>query len=434
MAPNTALGQEPEPVTPVPQEEALPGPGAHDEEPAAPATQRCTMRIRFGRSFSQNVGTETESFVHYLGGSVRTLCGDATITADSAVHYERSGRVVMVGSVHYADTTRSLDADRLTYFSPRGRVLAERNVSLTQFRTGSTMSGPRVEILRGRRGAAELTRATGRPHLTLAFGATSGGREPFEIDSDSAEFIGDDRANAFGDVEINRSDMSASADSAFFEADLARGRLFGEPVVRGEDVELKGDSVYALFAGEELTEIRALGAAEAAGDDFRVGAPTVAAEFEESEVRRLRAHAGRATGRSEGFRADADSLLLHVNAGALDSLVGIGSASGIQLAEGDTDVEGPPDLGVDGHQSWVAGDTLVAIFMPTEDSRAVDSIRAEGNARSYYEAVRDSASTAVPSRNYIVGQSIEVLFDAGEVAEVVGGQAIGVYLEPRDSE
>ena len=42
--------------------------------------------------------------------------------------------------------------------------------------------------------------------------------------------------------------------------------------------------------------------------------------------------------------------------------------------------------------------------------------------------------TAVPSRNYIVGQSIEVLFDAGEVAEVVGGQAIGVYLEPRDSE
>ncbi|MEE9207112.1 MAG: hypothetical protein V3U67_01865 [Gemmatimonadota bacterium] len=416
------------------QEEAPGPPVVQDEEPAILATKRCTMTIRFGRSFSQNVGGERESFIHYLGGSVRTVCGDATITADSAVHYERSGRVNMIGRVHYADSTRVLDADRLTYFAPQGRVLAERNVSLTQRRTGSQMRGPRVEIFRGRAGAPERTRATERPHLTLAFGPASESREPFEIDSDEAEFVGEERANVFGGVEINRSDMSATADSAFFEATLARGRLFGDPVVRGEDVELKGDSVYAFFGGEELTEIRALGTAEAAGDDFRIGAPIVAAEFEESEVRRLRAHAGRATGWSKGFRADADSLVFHVAAGALDSLVGIGSASGIQLAGDDTEVEGPPGLGVGGGESWVAGDTLVAIFVPTEDSRAVHSIRAEGNARSYYEAVRDSTSTAVPSRNYISGQTIEVLFEAGEVAEVVGDQAIGVYLEPRDDE
>ncbi|MEN8144001.1 MAG: hypothetical protein ABFS14_03540 [Gemmatimonadota bacterium] len=407
---------------------------AQEKEPAVSATQRCTMTISFGRSYSQNVGGETETFVHYLGGSVRTLCGDATITADSAVHYERSGRVVMVGGVHYADTTRVLDADRLTYFSAGGRVLAQRNVILTQLRSGSRMRGPRVEIFRGRTRATERTVATGRPHLTLAFGATGGEREPFEIDSDSAEFIGEERASAFGEVEINRSDMFASADSAFFEADLARGRLFGEPVVEGEAVELKGDSVYALFAGEDLTEIRALGAAQATGDDFRVSAPIVAAEFEDSEVRRLRAHAGRATGLSEGFRTDADSLLLHVDAGVLDSLVSVGSASGVQLAEGAEPQESPPNLGVSGQQSWVAGDTLVAIFSPAEDSRRVDSVRAVGNARSYYEAVRDSADSAVPSRNYISGQSIEVLFEAGEVAEVVGSQAIGVYLEPRASE
>jgi hypothetical protein len=55
-----------------------------------------------------------------------------------------------------------------------------------------------------------------------------------------------------------------------------------------------------------------------------------------------------------------------------------------------------------------------------------------GNASSFYRQVRDSASTVVPSRNYMIGRRIEVVFEDGEPETVTGLDAIGLYLEPEE--
>lgn len=141
-----------------------------------------------------------------------------------------------------------------------------------------------------------------------------------------------------------------------------------------------------------------------------------------------------------------------------------------------------PSLGLGGDGSWMTGDTLVAIFEPegahpaagsgslpdtsgsvadSAESRAVepsppdsadagpvgtppDSVGRRlarirvtseaGTARAYYASVVDSSRTAEPSRNYIIGRTLWILFEDGEVVEVRGERAIGVYLDPDTGE
>lgn len=143
-----------------------------------------------------------------------------------------------------------------------------------------------------------------------------------------------------------------------------------------------------------------------------------------------------------------------------------------------------PEPSVDGRSNWVRGDTLIAIFerdasagvstdsgphpvadsladpsagdpalvLPPADSLAMFPVpptpapaaadtasdpRMErliviGNASSFYRQVRDTARTARPSRNYMIGKRIDVLFEDGEPETVKGTDAIGIYLEPEE--
>ena len=143
-----------------------------------------------------------------------------------------------------------------------------------------------------------------------------------------------------------------------------------------------------------------------------------------------------------------------------------------------------PRMSVDGRSNWVRGDTLIAIFerdplavpdsagsgaLPAADSLAVapagepipalppaDSLTvfadaetgavpadtasdprmerliAIGHASSFYRQVRDTAQTSRPSRNYMIGKRIDVLFQGGEPKTVKGTEAIGIYLEPEE--
>jgi len=155
-------------------------------------------------------GAEGRYAMHLGGGLVIGRCGDATMTGDSAVHLEHLAEALMVGSVRYRDTTRVLDAERVTYYAVVDRVVAEGDVRLERLETGATLEGPRVEFLRTPfRGSRTV--ATGRPHMTLPTGGPAS--EPFLVDSDVAEFQGEERAFARGNVEIHRSDLDATADS-----------------------------------------------------------------------------------------------------------------------------------------------------------------------------------------------------------------------------
>ncbi len=141
-----------------------------------------------------------------------------------------------------------------------------------------------------------------------------------------------------------------------------------------------------------------------------------------------------------------------------------------------------PLLTVDGTSNWVKGDSLTAVFerpgrpAPSDSAAAPDSaaavtdlvtvlpptsaaeeasglvpsdtagaaadsaseprmerLTAIGRAHAFYRQIRDSTATARPSRNYLIGRRIDVLFEAGEPRRVLGLDAIGIYLEPEEA-
>jgi lipopolysaccharide export system protein LptA len=382
-------------------------------------------------------GAEGRYAMHLGGGLVLGRCGDASMTGDSAVHLEHVAEARMIGSVRYRDTTRVLDADRVTYFGVSDRVVSEGDVRLERLGSGATLEAPRVEFLRTPFQGSR-TVATGRPHMVLPTGGP--GSEPFLVDSDVAEFQGEERAFARGNVEIHRSDLDATADSARFDAGGV-GVLYGRPIVRGEGFELTGDSVLARFAEDELREVRSFGGAAATGQDFELQADLVTAEMRAGEVERLWAFGeGRSIGASGRFQLSGDSIEFSFTAGRLDSIASVGSAASVET---EPHVPGVPMIeaarGLDPGANWLTGDTIRAFFSgaPTDSLQPLseadptpERLTALGSARSFYASVRDSTRSESPSRNYLLGSRIEVLFLNEEPSEVIAKDAIGIYLEP----
>jgi len=418
-------------------------PGSADAQ-GAPS---CQLRVRVvaasgtGEQPRSNMlaipGAEGQYAMHLGGGLVIGQCGDARMTGDSAVHLEHRSEARMIGSVRYRDTTRVLDADTVTYYGMTDRVIAVGDVRLERLRSGATLEGPRVDFMRtpfqGNR-----TIATGRPHMVLPTGGP--GTEPFLVDADRAEFLGEDRAFARGNVEIHRSDLDATAESARFDADGV-GVLYGRPIIRGEGFELTGDSVVARFADDELREVRSFGEAVATGEDFELQSDLVTAEFRGGEVERLWAFGdGRSIAVSGSFQLAGDSIEFSLTAGRIDSIASVGNAASVETLPhipGEPLVEAPKDL--DPGSNWLTGDTIRAFFgvAPVDSLLArleadptPERIMALGSARSFYASVRDSIRSEAPSRNYLLGNRIEVLFEDGEPAEVIARDAIGIYLEP----
>lgn len=421
---------------------------------AAQERSRCTLYLEGTTSESHSLSiadpVEPGMYVTHMSRGMVGRCGDATMAADSAVDFDRLGRLELFGGVRYRDTIRTLVSERLTYFEAEGRVEAHKDVVLTRLRSGSVLRGPRVEFFRvPERG--DRTVATGRPHMTLR--GLGSATEPFEVDANRAEFEGEETARAWGQVLIRRSDLEARADSSFFELLAGAGTLHGSPRVRGEAYELIGDSIRVRLEGGELRRVHALGGARATGERFRLRAGQVVADVSEGEVEELAAFGGpSALGVSEGYRLWGDSLHFRLGAGALDSAVAVGRAAAVEERAGDEaepSLEVGPRLVAGGDRNWVAGDTIRARFEAAgpdsapaiatetrrertaeETRRPLEVLRATGRARSYYAAVREDASERRPSRNYLIGNEIVVIFRDGRAASVHGRDAVGVYLDP----
>jgi len=427
---------------------------AATEPGAASAQDRCALRITAPSARSMGTpGGEGAYTTHLGGGTVTLRCGGAVMTGDSAVHYETEQRAEMIGGVNYRDTTRTLTAHRLTYYEPNGQVVATGAVELVRVATRATLSGPRVSFYRaGAGGTVGRTLATGRPHMLMP--SERGGGPPIEVHADEAEFLGDTVAVARGDVTIHRTDFDAAADSARFGGET--GRLYGRPNVTARGMRLEGDSIHAGLASAAVDQLHAFGSARGEGETVELEAEEILilTGSAEDEVERIEAYGGRAIAGAEAFLIAGDSLDIRLAAGRLDSVTAVGSARSFQVGE-----QGPaggvrepgaplsePEAGLSDDASWIEGDTIRAWFEASamapagpgeagagEDSARIRRLLARGAARSYFAAVRDSARSDRPSRNYIIGGSIDIRFADGEPAEVTADQAIGVFLEPSES-
>ncbi len=418
---------------------------------AAPAqgVSRCPLNIRrAGQRVERPDPAAEGSIIAFLGGPVTVTCGDAVMTGDSAEWRQVTEQALMIGNVRYRDTTRTLNSERLTFRGARDEIVAVNDVRLVRISTGATLEGPRVTFTRTPIAGAR-TVATERPRMTLPSGRDASGEGQITIvDADVAEFIGESEASATGSIVMVRGDVRATAERARFSEAAARAVLYEDAVIAGEGFDLAGDSIVAGFELGELRTIHAFERAVASGSRFELQADQIRARLTGDQIDVIWAFgAGRSLAGSTQFTLAGDSIEFVFLEGRADSVAAIGTAAAEQRADSTAIFEGElaePELGISPGASWIAGDTVRAWFEPDDQAlpdaareagsepggARIRRLRAVGAARSFYAAVRDSARSSDPSRNYLLGSQIEINFEAGEPSTLSGIDAIGVFLEP----
>jgi len=370
------------------------------------------------------------------------------MTGDSAVWRQATQQAVMIGNVRYRDTTRTLNSERLTYNGARDEIIAVDDVRLVRISTGAMLEGPRVTFTRSPI-AGSRTVATERPRMTLPSGTNEGGEGQLTIvDADVAEFVGESEAFASGSIEMVRGDIRASAERAQFSETAERAVLYEDAVIAGEGFDLAGDSIVAGFELGELKTIHAFERAVASGNRFKLQADQIRARLLGDQVEVIWAFGdGRSLAASSEFTLVGDSIEFAFVEGRADSVSAIGAAAAEHSADsisiGEAELTEPGFSTATG-ASWIAGDTVRAWF-EADDQLIPESVtepgsepgdarmrrlRAVGDARSFYSAVRDSTRSVDPSRNYLLGSEIEISFEGGEASSLSGVDAIGVFLEP----
>ncbi len=222
------------------------------QQPAPAAAKPCHIQVDHAeRTNFQTAGDGTQNV--FSGGGVQAHCigGSTTIQSDSMTYYQSTTTLQFMGSVKFRDSTGTLDADKVTYWSRIERLFAEGNVYTKNLATGTELRGPNLDFYRvapGIRDTQELT-ATNRPiirFIPASASVTADTLNPFLIVADRVYMKHTDRMWGSGRVIINRRDLLAKADSAALQLGDSVGHLIGTPVVTGYDTTKTGPPVPAF--------------------------------------------------------------------------------------------------------------------------------------------------------------------------------------------
>ena len=374
----------------------------------------CRMVIDSVGSYGRQVDVGGGVTNFFAGGGVRTHCDgtESRLAADSVAYYGGTGRFNMVGNVRLRDATLSLDATNATYFLREERLEAHREVVAVNLRTGSVLRGPNLTYLRAARGVRDTTEMFASSRPTIDYHSAGDSAEPYVVTADRVRMRGDDRLWGGGSVRIDRSTLAARADSMTMDQTAGLGVLVGRPRVEGKGASaytLVGRRIELVLQDSDLRQVKALGAGEATGEDWRLTADTIHLAVEQNKLQKMvswgdstrpRAVSGRASSRSpRDTLSRRDSL---ARAGDLD---------------------------------WFSGDTRVAHFGPAPDTAgttrtALEQISARGTARSLTHVYETDERSGDPAINYSRGTRIALVLKGDHVDRVtVTGRADGAHLE-----
>ena len=380
----------------------------------------------------------------FQGGGVRYRCQNTAVVidADSMAYYGDLSVVYMVGNVHYRDERAALDSELLTYYQNEEWVVAQGNVN-ARMEDGSTMRGPTAEYFRPIPTVRPVARmaATGRPVLNLSETDSAGQpRPPVEVVADHIDAIGDSLVYAGGAVVITRPDLVARADSAELDDEREFARLMRSPTIMGKGkrpFSLAGNLIDLYSHDRQLQRVLAMGSAHTVSEDVELRSDTLDMRLTDNDLDRAFAWGpARAVATSPGRDIVADSLDVRMPAQRLRRVYAVGGAR----------VESMPDtLRIRTEErDWLAGDTIVALFDSTmapgdtATTPPLESLVAQGTARSYQHIAPDSGVTDRPSIHYVRGREITVAFsgDVGDrqvervdVTAPDSGLAAGIYLD-----
>jgi hypothetical protein len=161
--------------------------------------------------------------------------------------------------------------------------------------------------------------------------------------------------------------------------------------------------------------------------------------LQQREVRLVKAHgAGQAIGAD--WRLTADTIHLMMEDGELEQMLAWGDSSRPEAHYRDTRSTPKRSRSDSAAENWIAGDTITAHWVHTADSSAkaksspkstMDRLVARGRARAFTHLHNQRDSSAAPSLNYSRGAVIDLAMKGDRIDRViVTGQADGVQLEP----
>ena len=420
----------------------LSGPALAAQQPAS--VSGCVLVIE--HVGSQGVRDSTAAGVNYFaGGGVAISCRGRDIHMQSDSLAAFAGRTFkFVGQVHYRDSTLTMTADTGTYFKDGERWEARGHVVTRNLENGSALKGPSLDYLRPERQLRDTAEmfAVGRPVIDYVVKDSAGNPgEPYRIVADRVRMRGNNRVWAAGRVTIDRSDFAARGDSLrLFTGPQGDGTMLGLPVLKqfGRDTfDLTGRRIDFTLADRELTGVTAKDTALATTADRKLTADTISLGLAGGKLARTDAwgRTRRPHVVSPDYEVRSDSLVLETPGQLLRLLRAYGGA--VLITKPDS---------VTQERDWIAGDTVVARFVPRDSlsrsgaapdtgrqkATVLHQMDAYGRGRAYH-ASRSDAAPGRAALNYVRADRIVISMqnDGSSVDQVaVSGHVEGVQLEP----
>ena len=363
------------------------------------------------------------------GGGITMRCPSrgVTLLADSVEQYGDERRIFMLGNVRYREPRLAVQSDYLTYFLTDERVVAAGSVVAT-LPSGSRLRGPQAEYRRAAariRPVAELY-SIGRPTVTIVQPPRTASASPratpdgpTTVTANVLFMRGDSLLHASGQVDIARTDYTATADSMFMNTGTEYMRLMREPAIAGRGdrpFRLTGTLIDLYSRQRELERVVSRGAARAVSEDLTLTADTIELRIASDLLQS--AYAWGRTKQAEAIsstqRITADSINVQMPQQRVRTMSALGKA----YAEADPDTVAFRTT----EKDWLRGDTIIAQFdtAAVADSArtAIRELLAFVEARSYQHMAPRDTSLRCPAINYVLGDSIRVAFDSGAVRSV----------------
>ncbi len=408
--------------------------------------------------------TPFPGYVNYFGGgNVRLGCvgqqvrlgGDSLISLNTDVIY-------LFRNARYSDESIRLIADSLIYSKQAERIEARGAVTVTNIRTGSTITGPYIDYLRAVQGIRDSAEVVALERPTVRYVPTRGVRDtaavaPYVIVANLLRATGSSRVWGSGDVTIDRESLAGRADSMSYltgaQNELELIGIAGLASVRdtaSDSLLVEGKRVFMDLADDDLRRVRALGQGHVKSGNADVLADSVSIALDSGKVTTTAAwsRTSGATVRNEGYDIRGDSIWISTPGERLREVRVFGNGV-IQNPEDTTKAIVPaldslvPDsmkAAFDDERDTLWGDRITASFADVDSSGTVITrlrqIVAIGTAASLFSRDVARGGTTSPSITYTRADTIVVLMRTDDTTGVLqvrarrGAQPVdGIQLE-----
>ena len=419
---------------------------AQARKKGTPASDRCRLQILNVQR--QGVRTEPTPGVEHLfaGGNIHAQCvgRNIHIYSDSVAVY--GGAVYQFISqgnrVKYRDSTTNLDADFGTYLKDGERFEAQGNVVHHDLKSGSTITGARIDYLRPVRGLRTDLEVVGYSRPTVSYvvkDSLGRAQAPYIIIGNTVRTVGNDVINAGGAVTIDRENLKGSGDSLWLDSGKKQaGQLIGKASLRSQQnagapnqgFTLTGRVIDIGLTARELSSVKARDSARLVSKDITLDADSIRIRLQQRQAEQTVAWGKtlRPKAVSADYQVLGDSLRIETPNQKLSKVIAFGNGwAGLSA-----------DTAAGARRDWIAGEKVTVTFLERDSAgvkkMAIQQLEAEHQARSFYQVAPERGQTK-GSMNYTRADRILVTMrvtrDSNTVQQIDAvGSVDGVHLQP----